>query len=80
MVAAGRTTYAADPEQGALIVRPIERLEIAILVVVVLLLAIADPADYIDTFYNQTRRHSHFGGMSPDQFEAAHKPTRRGVH
>jgi len=43
-------------------------------------LAIADVADHIDTFYNQIRRHSHLGGMSPDQFEAAHKQKRRGVH
>ena len=40
----------------------------------------ADVADYIDTFYNRTRRHSHLGGVSPDEFEAAHKPRRRGVH
>ena len=33
----------------------------------------ADVADYIDRFYNQTRRHSHLGGVSPEQFEAAHK-------
>ena len=25
-------------------------------------LAISDVADYIDTFYNRTRRHSHLGG------------------
>src|SRR5512134_3602497 len=37
-------------------------------------LAIADIADYIDTFYNRIRRHSHLGGLSPEQFEAAHKP------
>jgi hypothetical protein len=43
-------------------------------------LAIADVADYIDTFYNGTRRHSHLGGLSPEQFEAAHKPRRQGVH
>src|SRR5439155_13451406 len=43
-------------------------------------LAIADVADYIDTFYNSTRRHSHLGGVSPEQFEAAHKPHRKGVH
>jgi putative transposase len=43
-------------------------------------LALADVSDYIESFYNPTRRHSHLGGMSPDQFEAAHKPTRRGVH
>jgi putative transposase len=36
-------------------------------------LAIADVADYIDAFYNRTRRHSHLGGVSPEQFEAAHK-------
>jgi putative transposase len=27
--------------------------------------------DYI-AFYNQTRRHSHVGGVNPEQFEAAH--------
>ena len=43
-------------------------------------LAIADVADYIDTFYNRSRRHSHLGGVSPEQFEAAHKPRRQGVH
>lgn len=43
-------------------------------------LAIADIAEYIDAFYNQTRRHSHLGGQSPEQFEAAHKTTRQGVH
>jgi putative transposase len=43
-------------------------------------LAIADMADYIDTFYNRTRRHSHLSGLSPEQFEAAHKPRRRGLH
>ena len=34
-------------------------------------LAIADVASYIDGFYNRTRRHSHLGGVSPEQFEAA---------
>ena len=43
-------------------------------------LAIADVADYIDTFYNRTRRHSHLGGLSPEQFEAAHKPRRQRLH
>jgi putative transposase len=43
-------------------------------------LAIADVAQYIDSFYNSTRRHSHLGGVSPEQFEAAHKPLRKGVH
>jgi putative transposase len=36
-------------------------------------LARADLADYINGFYNRTRRHSHLGGVSPRQFEAAHK-------
>ena len=35
-------------------------------------LAIADVADYIETFYNRSRRHSHLAGLSPEQFEAAH--------
>ena len=42
--------------------------------------AIADVAEYIDAFYNRTRRHSHLGGLSPEQFEAAHKPRRRSLH
>jgi putative transposase len=36
-------------------------------------LASHDVADYIDRFYNRTRRHSHLGGLSPEQFEAEHK-------
>ena len=43
-------------------------------------LALADISAYIEDFYNRTRRHSHLGGVSPEQFEAAHKPKRRGVH
>jgi putative transposase len=43
-------------------------------------LAIADVADYIDAFYNRTRRHGHLGGLSPEQFEAAHNPRRRRLH
>jgi putative transposase len=43
-------------------------------------LAKADVADYIDRFYNRLRRHSHLGGVSPEQFEAAHKRRRKGVH
>lgn len=39
-------------------------------------LAIADVADYIDAFYNHTRRHSHLGGVSPEQFEASHRRNR----
>jgi putative transposase len=43
-------------------------------------LAIADLSDHIDMFYNRTRRHSHLGGLSPEQFEAAHKRPRKGLH
>lgn len=34
-------------------------------------LATADIAEYIG-FYNSTRRHSHLGGVSPEQYEAVH--------
>jgi len=34
-------------------------------------LAAADITEYI-AFYNRTRRHSHLGGLSPEQYEAAH--------
>lgn len=34
-------------------------------------LAKADVADYI-AFYNGVRRHSHLGGLSPEQFETTH--------
>jgi len=34
-------------------------------------LARADVFDYIEMFYNPTRRHTHLGGVSPDAFEAA---------
>jgi putative transposase len=37
-------------------------------------------ADYIETFYNRSRRHSHIGGISPEQFETAHKSRKQGVH
>lgn len=43
-------------------------------------LAKRDVADYIDAFYNCTRRHSHLAGLSPEHFEAAHKRRRRSVH
>ena len=43
-------------------------------------LALADVADYIDTFYNRTRRHGHLGGVSPEQFETAHRLRRHGLH
>jgi len=31
----------------------------------------ADVFDYIEVFYNRTRRHSHLGGLSPEDFEQA---------
>jgi putative transposase len=34
-------------------------------------LARADIFDYIEVFYNRTRRHSHIGGISPEAFEQA---------
>lgn len=34
-------------------------------------LAKADVFDYIEVFYNRTRRHSHLGGVSPEAFELA---------
>ena len=42
-------------------------------------LAVNDLSDFIDGFYNRTRRHSHLGGLSPEQFEAANKPRPRSV-
>jgi putative transposase len=36
-------------------------------------LATADIDDYIRAFYNAARRHSHLGGLIPEQFEATHK-------
>ena len=36
-------------------------------------LARADVFDYIESFYNRTRRHSHLGGVSPEVFERASK-------
>ena len=43
-------------------------------------LAAADISDYINVFYNQSRRHSHIGGISPDEFEAAFKRKGRSLH
>jgi len=34
-------------------------------------MATAEIDDYIDSFYNRTRRHSHLSGVSPEAFEAA---------
>ena len=35
--------------------------------------ATEDISDYIETFFNQIRRHSHLSGMSPVQYETAAK-------
>jgi len=43
-------------------------------------LANEDIADYIDAFYNRTRRHSHLGGVSPIEFEVAARRRRGRVH
>lgn len=43
-------------------------------------LAIEDISDYIDSFYNRTRRHQHLGGVSPDEFEATIMSPKSGVH
>ncbi len=36
-------------------------------------LARSDIFDYIEAFYNRTRRHSHLGGVSPEAFERVSK-------
>jgi putative transposase len=43
-------------------------------------IARADISDYIELFYNRTRRHSYLGGVSPEEFETAVKRDRRRVH
>jgi putative transposase len=40
-------------------------------------IAHADISEYIESFYNQTRRHSYLGGVSPEDFEAAARRRRR---
>jgi putative transposase len=42
--------------------------------------ATKDIAEYIESFYNRTRRHSHIGGISPERFEAEHRRGRNSVH
>lgn len=39
--------------------------------------ALADRAEDVEQCYNPTRRHSHLAGVSPVQFEVAHRPWRR---
>lgn len=43
-------------------------------------LATADVREYIEGFYNRTRRHAHLGGVSPDEFELMAKRNRASVH
>ena len=43
-------------------------------------LATSDISDYINSFYNRTRRHSHLGGVSPEEFEVTVKRRRKGLH
>jgi putative transposase len=42
--------------------------------------ATADIGDYIESFYNPKRRHSHIGGVSPEQFENSVKLRGKGLH
>ena len=42
--------------------------------------AVMDVPDYIEEFYKPVRRHSYLGGVSPIEFEAAHRGRRSGVH
>ena len=43
-------------------------------------LATEDVSDYINGFYNPSRRHQHLSGLSSDAFEAAAKQAQAGVH
>ncbi len=42
--------------------------------------AIPDVTEYIEGFCNLTQRHSYLGGVSPIEFEAAHRSGRSSVH
>jgi Transposase and inactivated derivatives len=42
--------------------------------------AVLDVTEYIEGFYNPTRRHSYLGGVSPVEFEAVHRNRQSGVH
>ena len=42
--------------------------------------ATRDIADYIESFYNRTRRHSHLSGVSPVEFESINRRRRASVH
>ena len=43
-------------------------------------LATEDIADYIEVFYNRSRRHAHLNGVSPEKFEATIKTRKMRVH
>jgi putative transposase len=43
-------------------------------------LARDDIAEYIESFYNRRRRHSHLGGLSPNDFESMSKGRNASVH
>jgi putative transposase len=42
-------------------------------------IATQDIADYIESFYNRTRRHSHLGGVSPVEFETVNRRGPKGL-
>lgn len=42
--------------------------------------AALDVSEDIEGLYNPIPRHSHLGGLSPVEFEAAHRPGRTAVH
>lgn len=43
-------------------------------------LATEDISNYIETFYDRTRKHSHLSGVSPDDFEANFEQQGKGLH
>jgi putative transposase len=43
-------------------------------------LATVGIAAYIDSFYNRARRHSHLGGISPEEFESAANGRKQVLH
>jgi putative transposase len=42
-------------------------------------LAAEDISDYITSFYNRARRHSHLGGVSPEEFELVFRQAKKRV-
>jgi putative transposase len=43
-------------------------------------MATKDIADYIESFYNRTRRHSHLSGVSPEKYETINRLSRNSLH